>query len=598
MASDRPRGDANDPTLTPSEAVAATNVASETTTLEHATGKLPTRYAVQRPLGIGGMGEVVLAFDRQIGREVAIKRMRVAPSESALTRFTREAKIQARLEHPAIVPVHELATDDEGRPFFVMKRLTGTTLADIIANGTQPRQKLLRAFAEVCLAIELAHSRGVVHRDLKPANIMLGDFGEVYVLDWGVARIDEADDTAAALPIDADTAPGLLATEAGAILGTPGYIAPEQLRGETVDGRADVYSLGCILFEILAGEPLLPRGREALKAALQPVDARPSLRSSSDIAPELDALCVEATRLDHRARPSARELAQRIERYLDGDRDLALRKHLASSHLSAARAALIRGDRAAERSIAMREAGRAIALDPHDRDAAQVVSRLMLEPPREVPPDVERRVLAIEEEAGKHKTVLMSKMFFAFFAMIPAVLLIGVRSSLSLAMLTGAIAVNVGVLTYFARRRTPPSSRSIAISSIFFALLIAMVAREFSPYLLAPSVAAASVTLLIVDARAPWRLITALFTAAIIVPWLLELTGVLSRTMSVIHGDLVLHFEVMAARFPQGEIALAVFVMVNLVTCAISARQLAMQQRNAVRSVELQAWHLRQLVQS
>src|SRR5688572_24537938 len=152
----------------------------------------PAGYALREVLGRGGMGEVVLATDEKFGRAVAIKRMRGRASPTAIVRFEREARIQARLEHPSIVPVHELGRDANGRPFFTMKRLAGVTLAQVLANETvvriRPRQQLLRAFADVCRAIDLAHTRGVIHRDLKPANIMLGDFGEVYVLDWGVAR--------------------------------------------------------------------------------------------------------------------------------------------------------------------------------------------------------------------------------------------------------------------------------------------------------------------------------------------------------------------------------------------------------------------------
>src|SRR5262245_34306447 len=169
--------DGTDPTLTPSQAIGVAQTSAEEPHTP-ATGRLPARYVLGAPLGVGGMGEVILATDNQIGRDVAIKRMRVPPSSAAVARFVREAKVQGRLDHPAIVPVHDLGNDDEGKPFFVMKRLTGTTLAEIIAKKSLSRQKLLRAFADVCLAIEFAHSRGVIHRDLKPANIMLGDFGE------------------------------------------------------------------------------------------------------------------------------------------------------------------------------------------------------------------------------------------------------------------------------------------------------------------------------------------------------------------------------------------------------------------------------------
>src|SRR5687768_12048048 len=141
------------------------------------------------------MGEVVLAKDQQLGRDVAIKRLRSAnPSPATVQRFLREAKIQARLDHPAIVPVHQLGADTNGQPYFVMKRLAGTTLAEHIKKRSKTQHELLRAFVDVCLAIVFAHERGVIHRDLKPSNIMLGEYGEVYVIDWGVARIvDEKD---------------------------------------------------------------------------------------------------------------------------------------------------------------------------------------------------------------------------------------------------------------------------------------------------------------------------------------------------------------------------------------------------------------------
>jgi len=140
-----------------------------------------------------GMGEVLLATDGQIERDVAIKRMLLEPSPHAVARFVREAKIQGRLDHPAIVPVHELATDGDGRPFFVMKRLSGTTLAELLArdDSRSPRHKLLRAFADVCLAIELAHSRKVIHRDLKPANIMIDGRGRAKIADFGLAGLAE-----------------------------------------------------------------------------------------------------------------------------------------------------------------------------------------------------------------------------------------------------------------------------------------------------------------------------------------------------------------------------------------------------------------------
>src|SRR5262245_10691784 len=227
------------------------------------------RYILGDTIGSGGMGEVIEAHDRQLGRDVAIKRMLAeSPNDKAVQRFLREARIQARLDHPAVVPVHELGRDEEGRPYFAMKKLAGTTLRAILAVGDASRPRLLRAFADVCLAVERAHTRGVIHRDLKPDNIVLGDFGEVYVLDWGVAKIlgDDDDDFA-----DIASGSGEDATRVGTRVGTVGYMAPEQARGATdVSSRADIYSLGCVLFEILAGVRPWPGARRPSEADRAP----------------------------------------------------------------------------------------------------------------------------------------------------------------------------------------------------------------------------------------------------------------------------------------------------------------------------------------
>jgi serine/threonine protein kinase len=194
--------DAQADTVTPA-ALAATAVStgdSHADTLLAGGGAAPApaavterdRYRLGDTIGKGGMGEVVLAAIGRSERDVAIKRMRSAASRATEdeARFLREAKIQARLDHPAIVPVHELGTDDDGRPYFVMKRLAGTTLAE------RARRRRADAASACCArsstsasAVEFAHAAASIHRDLKPANIMLGDYGEVYVLDWGVARV-------------------------------------------------------------------------------------------------------------------------------------------------------------------------------------------------------------------------------------------------------------------------------------------------------------------------------------------------------------------------------------------------------------------------
>src|SRR3954468_21100192 len=272
-------------------------------------------YAVGEVIGRGGMGEVLLAHDEVIGREIAIKRMRRAdPDPEAEIRFLREAKLQARLQHPAIVPVHELGRDPDGRPYFTMKRLAGVTLHQLLGG---PHQRLLRAFADVCLAIEFAHEHGVIHRDIKPTNIMLGDFGEVYVLDWGVARVLDEDGSGHPSVRDIVTMEG--ETQTGAVMGTPGYMAPEQALGYGMSPAIDVYALGCVLFEILTGQPLHPRGASGAASAIAHPTTAPSQRCPElEIPPELDAACAAALAEDPVRRQTARALAEQVQHYLDG----------------------------------------------------------------------------------------------------------------------------------------------------------------------------------------------------------------------------------------------------------------------------------------
>jgi serine/threonine protein kinase len=229
---------------------------------------LGERYEVTRRLGQGGMGVVYAARDRSLDREVAVKVADAGPSDVLADRLLAEAKILGRLEHPGIVPVHDAGILPDGRVFYVMKLVRGDRL-----DGALPTRSLndrLDLFARICDAVSFAHAHGVVHRDLKPQNIMLGSFGEVLVMDWGVA-----------------TGPGRArADEASA--GTPGYMAPEQQQGNAgaVDARTDVYALGVILEAMLPAPPARPLCAVARKArAARPEDRYGSVALlSSDIA--------------------------------------------------------------------------------------------------------------------------------------------------------------------------------------------------------------------------------------------------------------------------------------------------------------------------
>jgi eukaryotic-like serine/threonine-protein kinase len=563
-------------------------------------GRTGDRYRLGAPIAAGGMGEILTATDAQIAnREVAIKRMKERnPSHHAMGRFYREACIQGRLDHPAIVPVHELGVDADGRPFFAMKRLAGTTLTQRIA-GDHPRQRLLRAFADVCLAIEFAHQRGVVHRDIKPDNIVLGDFGEVYVLDWGVAKVLNESEPENLRPSGAraDTITAAPMTIDGTVIGTRAYMAPEQARAERdIDGRADVYSLGCVLFEILTG---VPRNRSADR---DPPDPRPSARAPNrDIPPELDQLCIAATHHDRETRiQSPRELGERVERYLDGDRDLALRQQLARTHLDAARAAFEAGDAASAdmRRTSMREAGRALALDPKLAGAGELVSRLMLEPPRERPPEMERMLEADNLETLRRLSKAGALAYLGFLGFLP--LLFGGRPEdfLYMSVLCGVVALNIGfLLAEWTFRNMRARAIRIALGN---ALLLGLLTRIGSPFLIAPAVAALSTMNLVFSPnyKTPRAavLLAVTLASAILIPWGAELAGLLPHTFHFTDTGLVLESLVVSISPLARNALLAAYLVAIIGAAAGMAFQNRKTERIVRERLHLQAWQLRHLV--
>jgi serine/threonine-protein kinase len=551
------------------------------------------------------MGEVVLAFDDQIGRDVAIKRIRAAaPSGEELARFVREARVQGRLEHPAVVPVHDLAVDRDGKPFFVMKRLTGTTLAASLQamragevdDVESTRRRNLRAFVDVCLAVEFAHARGIIHRDLKPANIMLGDFGEVYVLDWGVARaVAEADEVAPKATSQRDLALDSGDTQVGTVLGTPAYMAPEQMAGDRAGPAADIYALGCILFEIVADDPLHPRGR-SVGMAFETVDAKPSKRRG-EAPPELDEICETATALDRGDRfKTARALGNAVQAFLDGDRDIAVRKELALAHIADARAAIGRGDDEASRRDAMRAAGRALALDPTAADAADLVSRLVLEPPKRTPVEVEERVAELDLQAARVQGRLAAASLFGYLGFVPLLVWTGVRDVgfvVAFVVVALASATQILVLT----RRTRIASRGIYVNACINAVLIGLICRMVGPFIIAPTLVA---TTLMGYAAHPRfgriGIIATILGMAVVVPWVLELVGWIDPTYSFDHGKLELSSTIISFSSAPVQIAFALLLVVLLAVVALLSRMLARRQREASLRVEMQAWHLRQIV--
>jgi tetratricopeptide (TPR) repeat protein len=233
------------------------------------------RFRIEGEIGRGGMGVVLRAHDPELGRHVAIKTLqkRQAMREEVRQRFLRETRIMASLEHPGVPPIHETGRLDDGRPFFVMKLIQGQTLESLFrerASAAEYHSRLLQVFEQVCETVAYAHSRGIIHRDLKPSNVMVGAFGEVQVMDWGLAGArgedaEEAEEEDRAAEGGVVGSSGALSlTQAGSVFGTLAYMAPEQILGENhlIGTRTDVFGLGAILFEMLVGSAPVRTSRE------------------------------------------------------------------------------------------------------------------------------------------------------------------------------------------------------------------------------------------------------------------------------------------------------------------------------------------------
>jgi serine/threonine protein kinase len=285
----------------------------------------PSRYRMLRPHKEGGLGEVWVALDEELHREVALKQIKEqhADQPERRRRFLLEAEITGGLEHPGVIPIYGLGQNANGRPYYAMRFIRGEDLREAIRRFHQaddpsrdPAERslalraLLSRFLDVCNAVDYAHSRGVLHRDLKPQNVMLGPYGETLVVDWGLAKLFDSDETA--LPGDpgplqpmssSDSTP----TEPHAAIGTPAYMAPEQAdrRHDLIEVRTDVYLLGGILYEILTNQPPHPRGRRSSDPP-QPSAAKPGIPAA------LEAVVA-------RAMQPAREERYRNARMLAGD---------------------------------------------------------------------------------------------------------------------------------------------------------------------------------------------------------------------------------------------------------------------------------------
>lgn len=281
-----------------------------------------TKYRVIKVLGRGGMAVVYLAYDQELDREVALKVLDLPEAAGDLaSRMVREAKIVARLEHPGIVPIHDVGILPENRVFYAMKYVKGERLDEYARKSLPDR---LRVFQKICEAVAFAHAQGVIHRDLKPENIMVGDFGEVLVMDWGLAKILQDRESLMPATGSRKASPTVRTdplTDHGAVMGTPAYMAPEQASGEIdkLDERTDVYALGSILYFLLTGAPPFDINSIASAEHFDKKLMIPPRRRNSKISRSMEAVCLKAmARQQEQRYPNALSLSNDVSRYLDG----------------------------------------------------------------------------------------------------------------------------------------------------------------------------------------------------------------------------------------------------------------------------------------
>jgi serine/threonine-protein kinase len=486
------------------------------------------RYTDASALGQGGMGEVRMCLDHRTRRHIAMKVMRpeLVDKPGAKARFVREALAQSRLEHPSIVPVYDVNLDAGDELYFTMRRVQGPTLEEVLrhlaevgaeAEKDYSRHRLLSAFASVCLAVHYAHTRDVLHCDLKPSNIMLGAFGEVYVLDWGLAA--RATQGSGRVP----------EKSVARALGTIGYMPPERLLGVAPDVRADVYALGATLYEILTLERL-HRGTRAeirertLGGALEEPSRRAPRR---DIAPELDAICMKATATNPSHRyASVRELHDALERYLAGDRDLVLRRELSKGHTREALVAIERsqsgdGDGLADRSDALRAVGRALAFDPENKEALHTLVGLITDAPAKLPAEALSEIMADERVSQRTRARAGVAGTVIWLILLPLFLWLGAASVR--AVLACMIAyVAVAFVLYRRSRHPTPDGCAPPHEVVLSAIAVASTSLVANPYVTAAFATVASMGFSLASRPRHRQVPLVAFGLSVIVPWSFE----------------------------------------------------------------------------
>lgn len=607
-------GDSSQPVLDRADTVAGE---ASSPTVPFGPVALGERYQDQGRLGRGGMGEVRLCQDQRIGREVALKVIRDerAGEARARARFHKEVRVQGQLEHPAVVPVYDVDATSQGRPYFTMRRVGGRTLADIIRDRDQEeysRRRLLSAFSQVCLAVDYAHERGIVHRDLKPSNVMLGDFGEVYVLDWGLAKTtgdehdaETEDPVSVDDPVSFDDLGDSAETVDGEVLGTPGYMAPEQLDGVrgNVGPHSDVYALGALLFELLTLEPLHPRKtpQQAVGSTIGGADARAHARyPDRQVPPELEAICVRATQYESADRfDSARELHEAVERFLDGDRDAQLRRDLAQSYLEQAMQAFSRlegegADSDAQRDV-MNMISRALAFDPENAEARTALMHLLTRPPSAVPLEVREQLELGRRQSARKAARGGVAAYLAWLPFVGVTLIMGLRSWGLLGAMLVLIALGI-VISYLgarARRTDGWATASLIVSTVTLVIL----SRLLGPLVLVPGLAGANALAFTQHASGSRRIAYVSIAAlAVVIPLLLEVTGVWPASYEFTEAGMRVVPHLASLPTIPTLLLLGLASVTTIVLPALLMREARDSVEESREQLAMQAWQLRQLV--
>lgn len=590
------------------------------------------RFSPDQVIAEGGMGRIRRFHDRFLRRDVVAKALRPDLQEDGLARLRllREARIQAGLQHPCIVPVYDIGNVSRSDAFFLMALISGMTLQEIIAGlraGSIPivrrftRRRLLESFCRVCLAVEYAHEHGIVHRDLKPENIMMGEYGEVYILDWGVAKqrddgtggfSSERESALAALPSvehdEPDDEDSDIKTEAGTALGTLEYMAPEQyLASSRLDERSDIYALGAILYEILSLQWFREAPtREELARLVRRESLAPLPRSPVDgVSAELDAIWRRATATRPAERyQTARALHDAIINHLDEEREKQRVRDVAMEHARAA--ALEIGDddaspeeAEARRARALRRLGQALAVDPSLSEALQALVTDLLKHPAGASAEVREEMLRTEHETAVRSfgmSAIIYGVWLAFLILGYAVM--GVLHRPLMLATCAVIALLIVYNIWLWRREHYDRRHMLAVALLSFSA-VGLTSAFLGPFVLLPSLATTTFAAFAVTMRSDTRarmIIMGMSLAAVVIPLSLELAGLVPRSYLYEGGKIIVVPQLVALPSSVSPFILGAIAVLTILLSNFHLWQIVNHLSGSERSALTQVHRLRQLL--